>query len=137
MGAFCKVTCLACVLKDGDEVKRARARQKKSKKKVEPNLKSREVLMAVEETPSLFDFIAYMNFAGASISGPWLEYKDLMQLYRKEGHYENIDKVSTFVPGFIRFLQGWGCIAIGGLLSTYFNLNHLLTAEFAGYSLPY
>jgi D-alanyl-lipoteichoic acid acyltransferase DltB (MBOAT superfamily) len=85
MGAFMKVTCLATCLKDGDEVKRARD------KKEEPNLKSREILMAVEETPSFFDFLAYMNFAGSSISGPWLEYKDLMQLYRKEGHYKNID----------------------------------------------
>ena len=126
-----KVTCLACVLKDGDEVKRAR------NAKEEPDLKKREVLMAVEETPTLFDFIAYMNFAGGSISGPWYEYKDLMMLYRKEGHYEKIEEVSTFKPGFVRFLQGWGCIALGGLLSTFFSIDHTLSVAFADYNLLY
>ena len=37
MGAYCKLTTLACNLKDGDEVKRAR------NKKEKPDLKSREI----------------------------------------------------------------------------------------------
>lgn len=40
------------------------------------DLKSRELKYAVEDIPSFFNFMSYIYFCGASISGPWYEYKD-------------------------------------------------------------
>ena len=43
---------------------------------MEVDLKSREVKNAIEEIPSFFDFMAYLYFCGAAISGPFYEFKD-------------------------------------------------------------
>ena len=67
---YCKVTSVVCCIKDGTTVKKAR------KLDQEPDLKRREKLYAVEEIPSFFDFISYLYFCGAAISGPFYEYKD-------------------------------------------------------------
>lgn len=67
---YCRVTSLACCIRDGIKLKEAR------KKGVEADLKSREKAFAIEEVPSFFDFIAYLYFCGAAISGPFYEFKD-------------------------------------------------------------
>jgi hypothetical protein len=58
----------------------------------------------VKEMPSPFDFTSYMYFCGSAISGPWFEFKDLMQLLRVEGHYKDIHNESTFLPGMSKFI---------------------------------
>ena len=67
---YCRVTALACCIRDGQTVKDARKQGK------EPNLKTREKVYAIEEIPSFFDFISYLYFCGAAISGPFYEFKD-------------------------------------------------------------
>ena len=67
---YCKLTSVVCCIKDGQAVKIAR------KLDQEPDLKRREKLYAVEDVPSFFDFISYLYFCGAAISGPFYEYKD-------------------------------------------------------------
>lgn len=63
---FCKVTSLVCTVSDGLKI------QKLGEK---ANLKRREIEYANKEgVPSFFDYWAYMNFIGASISGPWFEF---------------------------------------------------------------
>ena len=44
------------------------------------DLKRREIEYAVEEVPSLFDFLSYLYFCGAAISGPFYEFKDFQQM---------------------------------------------------------
>jgi hypothetical protein len=114
MFGYCRVTSLACCIKDGETMKVA------EKKKQEPDLKPREKAFAVSEVPTIFEFTSYMYFCGAPISGPWLEYKDLMQFFRKEGHYKDVEKTHTFKPGMIRFVQAWIFVAISGVLGNYF-----------------
>jgi len=72
MGAYCKLTSLACCLKDGETLRLAKLNDTK------PDLKSREEKFAVEEMPSVLDFTSYLYFCGSAMSGPWFEYKDLM-----------------------------------------------------------
>ena len=72
MFGYSRVTSLACCLRDGETVKIARQEKK------EPDLKRREIAFAVEEVPSVFSYISYMYCIATPISGPWLEYKDLM-----------------------------------------------------------
>jgi len=67
---YCRVTSLACCIRDGYTTKEARKNNK------EVDLKSREIKYAIEEVPSFFDFIAYLYFCGAAISGPFYEFKD-------------------------------------------------------------
>ena len=67
---YCKITSVVCCIKDGIAMKNARKLDK------EPDLKRREKVYAVEEVPSFFDFISYLYFCGAAISGPFYEYKD-------------------------------------------------------------
>ena len=68
-------------------------------------MKPREIEYAVYEKPGLLDYFSYMYFGGSAISGPWFEYKDLMQCYRFEGHYKDVQKAHTFFPGLIKLLQ--------------------------------
>ena len=67
---YCRVTSLACCLRDGQTVIEARRQGK------EPDLKRREKQLAIEDVPSFFDFLSYMYFCGAAISGPFFEFKD-------------------------------------------------------------
>ena len=67
---FSRVTSLACCIRDGDIIKESKAIDK------EADLRPREKAYAVEDIPSLFDFLSYLYFCGAAISGPWYEYKD-------------------------------------------------------------
>ena len=71
---FCRVTSLACNIRDGDTLEKAKKNGK------EADLKSREKAYAIEKIPSFFDFISYLYFCGAAISGPWYEYKDFKQM---------------------------------------------------------
>ena len=73
---FCRVTSLACCLKDGQVLTKARKDGK------EPDLKTREIRYAIEEFPSFFDYISYLYFCGAAISGPFYEFKDFKLMIR-------------------------------------------------------
>jgi hypothetical protein len=76
MFSYCKNTSLACNIADGFAINQA----KKSDKQA--NLKPREIEYAVYEKPGVLDYFSYMYFGGSAISGPWFEYKDLMQCFR-------------------------------------------------------
>lgn len=64
-------------------------------------MKSRELEYAnLEGIPSFFDYWAYMYFCGASISGPFYEYKDFQLYMKSQKHYKDIP--STVVPTLMR-----------------------------------
>ena len=67
---YCRVSSLAFCLRDGAVIKEAKGK--------DVDLKSREKVYAVQEVPSLFDFMAYLYYCGAAISGPFYEYKDFV-----------------------------------------------------------
>ena len=56
----------------------------------------------MQEVPSFFDFMSYLYYCGAAISGPWYEYKDFKQLIHKEGDFKEIP--STILPALTRFI---------------------------------
>lgn len=92
----------------------------------------------ITEVPSFYDYMAYMYFCGAAISGPWYEYKDLYDFMRAQGHYENIHKVKTFKASMIKFCTVWLCVIVGSIIGDFgFDLSQLTSAEFASYSLPW
>jgi hypothetical protein len=124
MFGYCRVTSLACNIKDGSVVKM-------TKKGEKPDLKNREVAFAVEEIPSVFDYLSYMYFCGAPISGPWIEYKDLIQFFKFEGHYKNVQETHTVGKALLRFVQAWLCVGAGAFLSQYFSLPFLISKDFA------
>ena len=126
---YCRVTSLACCLRDGFSIK-------ESKRTGNPvNLKRRELAYAIEEVPSLFDFLAYLYFCGAAISGPFYEFKDFQMMMAREGNYKEVP--STLKPGLIRFAQAWLCVVTGAILAQFFDEKFLLTDEFlTQYSIP-
>jgi D-alanyl-lipoteichoic acid acyltransferase DltB (MBOAT superfamily) len=77
---YCRITSLACCIKDGTLITTARKsigdliERKIPLNELHVDLKSRELKYAVEEVPSFLDFFAYIYFCGAVISGPWFEY---------------------------------------------------------------
>ena len=78
---YCRITSLACCIKDGTVIAKARHEKGDKTRKIpltelNVNLKRYELVYAVEELPSFLDFMAYIYFCGASISGPWYEYRD-------------------------------------------------------------
>lgn len=87
---------MVCAVSDGLKIK------KEGKDKVD--LKSREKLYANEEgIPSFFDYWAYMYFVGASISGPWYEFKDFQLYMKSQGPYKEIPP--TGLATLVRLLQ--------------------------------
>jgi len=63
------VTSLVCAVSDGIRIKKEGLEQ--------VNLKKREKEFAITDgIPSFVDYWAYMYLCGASISGPWYEFKD-------------------------------------------------------------
>ena len=47
-----------------------------------------------------------MYFCGATIAGPFYEFKDYKNFIEKKEHYKNIP--STFIPSLIRYLLAFG-----------------------------
>lgn len=126
---YCRLTSLACCVRDGQTVIEAR------KQKKEPDLKRRELQYAVEEMPSFFDFMAYLYFCGAAISGPFYEFKDFQQMMAREGDFKDVP--STLVPGLKRFAHAWGCVATGAILASQVDEKFMLTPEFLNdFSIP-
>ena len=95
----------------------------------EADLKPREKAYAIEEIPSFFDFISYLYFCGAAISGPWYEYKDFKQMINKEGDFKDVP--STWKAAITRFLHAWMCVATGAILGQFVDEKFTLTEEFA------
>ena len=66
---FCKVTSLVCCVRDGLTIQKHGPQNSQ--------LKKREIEYAnTDGIPSFFDYWSYMYFCGASIAGPWYEFKD-------------------------------------------------------------
>ena len=91
-------------------------------------MKRREKAYAVEEIPSFFDFMAYLYFCGAAISGPFYEFKDFQQMMAREGDFKDVP--STLKPGLMRFLNAWMCVASGAILASLVDEMFMLTPEF-------
>lgn len=119
---FCRVSSLACCIKDGDTI----AKAKKEGKEVD--LKPREQVYAIEQVPSFFDFFSYLYFCGAAISGPWYEYKDFKQMINKEGNFKDVP--STVKPALIRYVQSWTCVATGSILAQFIEETFPLSEKF-------
>ena len=122
---FCRVSSLACCIRDGDKM----AKAKKEGKEVD--LKPREQAYAIsdQEVPSFFDFMSYLYYCGAAISGPWYEYKDFKQMIHKEGDFKEVP--NTVIPALTRFVQAWMCVATGAILAQFVDEKFTLTEEFA------
>lgn len=119
---YCRVTSLACCIRDGIRIKEARL------KGVEADLKRREKAYAVEEIPSFFEFMAYLYFCGAAISGPFYEFKDFQEMISRTGDFKNVP--STVKPGLIRFANAWMCVGTGAIIGSYVDEKFMLTSEF-------
>ena len=120
---FSRVTSLACCIRDGDIIKKSKAKDK------EVDLRPREKAYAVEEIPSLFDFLSYLYFCGAAISGPWYEYKDWRQMIDREGDFKEIP--NTTWAAVRRYFEAWIRVATGAILCTYFDDMFPTTEKFA------
>jgi D-alanyl-lipoteichoic acid acyltransferase DltB (MBOAT superfamily) len=135
---YCRITSLACCIKDGTMVKRARDKLKDGQRKVPlkelgVDLKARELRFALEETPSFVEFLSYIYFCGAAISGPWYEFSDFNNMINLSGDFASVP--STVRPALRRYLDAWLCVAVGSFFDHYFPNSFLLTDEFAAHSL--
>ena len=108
---FSRVTSLACCIRDGEKIAVAKKEGK------EADLKPREKAFAVEEIPSFFDFISYLYFCGAAISGPWYEYKDFRQMINREGDFKDVP--NTVWAATRRYIEAWLRVATGAVLAIY------------------
>jgi hypothetical protein len=72
-----------------------------------------------------------MYFCGASISGPFYEYKDFQKYMKSEGHYANIPQ--TWWPTLNRVKDLVIFICIQSFLNARFQASFMLTEEFAIY----
>jgi len=136
---YCRITSLACCIKDGTTI--AKARQEKGDTtckipltELNVNLKRNELVNAVEELPSFLDFLAYIYFCGASISGPWYEYRDFNDLINLQGDYSK-GIPSTWRAALTRYLTAWSCVAFGSFFAYFFPYKYMLTDEFDNHSL--
>ena len=68
------------------------------------NRKLGEREFAVDDTPTFTEFLGYIYFCGATIAGPFFEYKDYKNLIEKKGHYKEVP--STIIPSLLRFFTG-------------------------------
>ena len=87
----------------------------------------------MEDTPSFFEFLNYIYFCGAAISGPWYEYQDFQHMIELKGNWQNVP--STTMPAVRRYLDAWLCVVAGSIFDHYFPKDYLLTSEFASLSL--
>lgn len=127
MFAYCKNTSLAANIKDYETIKKA---QKKGEK---PDVKPREMLFALDERPSFFDYMSYIYFSISSICGPWIEYKDLMEFFKAKNNYKDIHSKRSFFPAILLFVSAISCIIYGNYMSKIFgaDLSYIITDEFA------
>jgi hypothetical protein len=73
-----------------------------------------------------------MYFGGSAISGPWFEFKDLMQFFKAEGHYKDVHSANTLIPGLKAMGSVVFLIIFGTVLSDVFefDLNTVITPKF-------
>jgi ABC-type polysaccharide transport system permease subunit len=69
-----------------------------------------------------------MYFCGASISGPWYEFKDFQNYMSGKEHYKTIP--NTLLPTLVRVFHVILMIAASIILSEYFDEKYYLTLEF-------
>lgn len=131
---YCRVTSLACNIKDGTVIKAERLRKRKSAKELTltelgVDLKKRELKYAIEKMPSFYHFMCYMYFCGAAISGPWYEFQDFENMIDLKEDFANVP--STLKPALRRYLDAWLCVIVGTLFDHFFDHNFMLTESFA------
>ena len=73
--------------------------------------------------------MSYLYYCGSTISGPWFEYKDFMQMIRKEGDFKEVP--STLKAGLSRYFNAWLFAATGTILAQFFDEKFTVTKEFA------
>ena len=73
-----------------------------------------------------------MYFGGSAISGPWFEFKDLMQLFRFEGHYKDVSTVHTLWTGLKSIISVAFLVIYASILQDVFDfdLNTTITKPF-------
>jgi D-alanyl-lipoteichoic acid acyltransferase DltB (MBOAT superfamily) len=137
---YCRITSLACCIKDGTIIREARKKKGDTSGKIPlaelgVNLKSRELAYAVEAVPSFFEFLSYVYFCGAAISGPWYEFRDFNALINRQGDFANIP--STWRVAVKRYFEAWACVAVGAIFAYYFPVKFMMTDEFRDHSIPW
>ena len=130
---YCRITSLACCIKDGTIIAAARKLKNDKERKIplselNVDLKRYELAYAVEDVPNLFEFLSYIYFCGASISGPWYEYKDFHAWINLEGDFKNVP--STWKAALTRYITSWLCVAVGSGFNHFFPKDFMLTDEF-------
>jgi D-alanyl-lipoteichoic acid acyltransferase DltB (MBOAT superfamily) len=78
--------------------------------------------------PSFLDFMCYLNFCGAAISGPWYEFKDFQKYMRSQDQYANIPQ--TYTATLKRVLNIFALIAFSIFWGQYFDEKFYMTKEF-------
>lgn len=137
---YCRITSLACCIKDGTIILEARKKKgdvsgKIPRAELGVSLKSRELVYAVEAVPSFFEFLSYVYFCGAAISGPWYEFRDFNAMINRQGDFANIP--STWRVAVKRYFEAWACVAVGAFFAYYFPVKFMLTDEFRDHSIPW
>jgi len=74
-----------------------------------------------------------MYFCGASISGPFYEYKDFQMYMKSQSHYAKIP--STVVPTLMRVKDLALFIGVQSVLAAHFKHSFMLTDEFAQFNI--
>jgi hypothetical protein len=64
-----------------------------------------------------------MYFGGSAISGPWFEYRDLMQCFRMEGHYKELYKVHTLTQGLKSVMVVFCLVVYASILQDVFDFD--------------
>ena len=135
---YCRITSLACCIKDGTVISEARKKKGDTTGKIPraelgANLKSRELAYACESVPSFFEFFSYKYFCGAAISGPWYEFRDFNAMIMRQGDFAKIP--STWRVALRRYFDAWVVVAVGAVLNFYFPNQFMMTDEFKAHSL--
>ena len=135
---YCRITSLACCIKDGTVISEARKNKGDTTGKIPraelgANLKSRELAYACESVPSFFEFFSYIYFCGAAISGPWYEFRDFNAMIMRQGDFAKIP--STWRVALRRYFDAWVVVAVGAVLNFYFPNQFMMTDEFKAHSL--
>jgi len=132
---YCRVSSLACCIKDGAAIMAVRKSKGDDVARKIPladlgvDLKKRELAHALEDVPTFFEFLSYLYFVGACISGPWYEYNDFNDLINRQGVYKDVP--STWKKSLLVYFEAWFCVVIGLILGKILNKDYYLSDEFA------
>jgi lysophospholipid acyltransferase len=132
---YCRISSLACCIKDGTVISAARkakgddVTRKIPHSELGVDLKRRELKYAQEDVPTLFEFLSYLYFVGSCISGPWFEFGDFNDLIKRQGEFKDVP--STWKKSLMIYLEAWLCVFIGIVLGKVLNKDYYVSEEFA------